>query len=148
MLRYVRNLQPLNPLTHIGVWLILAQIHATYEYIWDAIGSLRPGNLADRFDQISTRFQNGRVNELVRFYVSQEEESSYAQFVLRNEMGLRYSSVSPSKCCLKLQKTCGLLPASELTRKVVCNGICLRIYLWIERFPVIQRAHNLLTLCY
>lgn len=69
-------------------------MYENYQYIWDAIGSLRPGNLAERFDLISTRFQNGRVNELVRFYFSQAEKSSYAEFVLEDEMGLRYSSVS------------------------------------------------------
>ena len=70
--------------------------YSNYQYIWDAIGSLRPGNLADRFDSISDRFENGRVNELVRFQVSQEV-SSYAEFVLQDEMAMRYSWVGISE---------------------------------------------------
>lgn len=80
-----------------------AKLYENYQYIWDAIGSLSPGNLADRFDQVSSRFENGRVNELVRFHATQEQ-SSYAEFVLQDELGLRYSSVSQSAFCLNSSK--------------------------------------------
>ena len=46
--------------------------------IVNAISDLEPTGLGDRFKEISHRLENGRVNEMVRHYVSGDETSLFS----------------------------------------------------------------------